>query len=381
MSSSELLGYFEDRLGEALVLLKRLVEIESNSFDKEGVDALASFLAQEFCSRGAQAEVLPASDKGNLLKATWKGDERPRPVMVLGHLDTVWPRGTAFARPFKISEGKAWGPGIFDMKGGILLSLLACQAFQKGLVRPSKDVIFFFTSDEEIGTCAGLQHLKTVAADCRAVLCLEPPLKGGSVKTFRKGVATYRIAVNGLASHAGVDHAGGANAIAELSRLVLELQAMTDYERGITVNVGKIQGGTTSNVVPPAAEAEVDVRSCSRADSSWMDDRIRGLTVQDGRCTLRIEGGPNRPPLERSPGVVDLYLKARRIAAEIGMDLGEGSTGGGSDGSFTADMGIPTLDGLGVSGDGAHAEHEHIVVADIPRRAALLCRLIQSIED
>lgn len=174
MSSSELLGYFEDRLGEALVLLKRLVEIESSSFDKEGVDALASFLAQEFCSRGAQVETLPACDKGNLLKATWKGDERPRPVMVLGHLDTVWPRGTATARPFKTSEGKAWGPGIFDMKGGILLCLLACRAFQEGLVRPSNDVIFFFTSDEEIGTSAGLPHLKTIAKDCRAVLCLEP---------------------------------------------------------------------------------------------------------------------------------------------------------------------------------------------------------------
>jgi glutamate carboxypeptidase len=381
MGSFEFLDFFEGRLGDALTLLERLVTIESNSTDREGVDTLASYLAQEFRSRGAQVELLPGGDRGSLLKATCTGDNRSKPVMVLGHLDTVWPRGTVRERPFRMSDGKAWGPGVFDMKGGILLCLLVCQAIQAGLMRPANGVIFFFTSDEEIGTGAGLSHLKSIAGSCRAVLCVEPPLKGGKLKTFRKGVSTYRIAVNGIASHAGVDHAGGANAIAELSRLVLELQAMTDYERGITVSVGTIRGGTASNVVAPFAEVEVDVRACTRADSSWMDGRIRSLTPRDRRCRLRIEGGMNRPPLERSPGVVGLYLKARDIAAEIGMDLGEGATGGGSDGSFTADMGIPTLDGLGVDGDGAHAEHEHIDVADIPRRATVLCRLIESIED
>jgi glutamate carboxypeptidase len=378
-SLSELLNFFEAGLGDTLVLLEKLVSAESCSLDKKGVDALALFLCEEFCASGAQVEMLPGGTRGNLLKATWKGEGRSRPIMVLGHLDTVWPRGTLRARQFTISDGRAYGPGVFDMKAGILLCLLACRALQRRLVVSGADVIFFFTSDEEIGTTCGLPYLTKLAKDCRAVLCLEPPLKEGGVKTFRKGVATYRILVNGVASHAGVDHEAGANAIVELCRLVQQAQSMTDYQRGITVNAGTIQGGTASNVVPASAEAEIDVRAGSRGDLSWMDGRIRGLKPADPRCRLMIEGGINRPPLERTEGVATLYLNARAIAAEIGMDLGEGATGGGSDGSFTADMGIPTLDGLGVGGDGAHSDREYIEVADIPRRAALLCGLIRSI--
>ncbi len=376
--SLQLLAYFDSGLSEAVALLRRLVEMESNSLDKPGVDRVASFLAREFRSLGSQVEVLQEPRRGNLLKATWHG--RGRPVMVLGHLDTVWSSGTLERRPFRLDAGRAYGPGIFDMKSGILLALLACGAFQKGRIDPGKEVIFFFTSDEEIGTEAGLPHLRSAVENCAAVLCLEPPLNGGGAKTFRKGVSTYRIRVQGIASHAGVDHAGGANAIAELSRQVLALQEMTCYARGITVSIGLMRGGTASNVVPADAEAEVDVRASTSADALWMDERIRALKPHDARCTLQVTGGVNRPPLERSEGVIRLYLKARAVAAELGMDLAEGSTGGGSDGSYTASMGIPTLDGLGVEGDGAHAEHEYIEVACIPRRAALLCRLIQSIE-
>ena len=376
---SELLGFFESCQSEALSLLEKLVNSESHSLDNAGVDVLASLLREEFCARGARAELIPGGGRGSLLKAIWKGDGRSRPVMVLGHLDTVWPRGTLSTRPFKISGGRAHGPGVFDMKAGLLLCLLACRAFEKKLVMAGGDVVFFFTSDEEIGTNEGLPHLTKYAKDCQAVLCLEPPLRGGGVKTFRKGVATYRIAVNGVASHAGVDHEAGANAIAELGRLVLELQAMTDYRLGITVNVGTIRGGTASNVVPAFAEAEIDVRAGTRSELSWMDGRLRSLKIADQRCRVIIEGGVNRPPLERTGKVAELYLKARAVAAEVGLDLEEGATGGGSDGSFTADMGIPTLDGLGVDGDGAHAEHEYIEVAYIPRRAALLCGLIRSI--
>lgn len=376
-NSLELLGYFESRTSESIALLKQLVETESNSFDKRGVDKMVSFLVKEFEARGAEIQVLREATRGNLFNAIWRRGGAP--VMLLGHLDTVWPPGTIGRRPFHLDKGKAYGPGIFDMKSGILLCLLACEAFQKGCIDPGKDVLFFFTSDEEIGTEAGLPHLKSAVEKCAAVLCLEPPLSGGEAKTFRKGVATFHIRVKGIASHAGVDHDAGANAIAELSYQVLELQAMTDYNRGITVSVGKISGGTASNVVPAEAEAEVDVRASTISDALWMEERIRSLKPHDARCPLQVTIANSRPPLERSAGVIALYQKARSIAADLGMDLGEGSTGGGSDGSFTASMGIPTLDGLGVSGCGAHAEHEHIEVADIPRRAALLCRLIQSI--
>jgi len=378
MKSRQLLQFFEAGLPDSLLLLKRLVEMESCSCAKAGVDALAALLVKEFSARGADAGLIEEAERGNLLRATWRG--APRPVMVLGHIDTVWPTGTVRQRPFRIVDGNAFGPGVFDMKAGVLLALLACDAFRRGHIDPGKEVRFFFTSDEEIGTEAGLSHLREAASSCSAVICLEPPLSGGKAKTFRKGVSGYRIRVHGISSHAGVDHAGGANAIAELCRHVLSLQAMTDYDRGISVSVGKIRGGAASNVVPAEAEAEVDVRAATGGDLNRMDDRIRSLKPHDGRCTIVIDGGVNRPPLERTDGVIGLFHKAREVAAEFGMNLAEGSTGGGSDGSFTASMGIPTLDGLGVNGEGAHAEHEHIEIADIPRRAALLCRLIQAIE-
>ncbi len=362
---------------ESVALLRRLVEIETNSLDKRGVDRLSSLLLKEFRARGTRAHLLREPERGNLLKALWGGNRRP--VMVLGHLDTVWPAGTLRERPFRLENGKAYGPGIYDMKAGILIALLVCEAFHEGRVDPGRDVMFFFTSDEEIGTGAGLPHLEAAAGNCAAVLCLEPPLPGGGAKTFRKGVSTYRIRVKGIASHAGLAHDAGANAIVELCRQALAVQEMTDYRRGITVSVGKIQGGTASNVVPAEAEAELDVRSATSADAGMMDRCIRGLTRHDQRCSILITGGINRPPLERSERVIALYLKARDVAAELGMELGEGSSGGGSDGSFTASLGIPTLDGLGVDGAGAHAADECIELADIPRRAALICRLIQAI--
>jgi glutamate carboxypeptidase len=200
------------------------------------------------------------------------------------------------------------------------------------------------------------------------------------VKTFRKGVGHFGLRVSGVPAHAGVDHQKGASAILELSRLVVRLQGLTDYARGITVNVGKVSGGTASNVVPPHAEAEVDFRVSSVADAAWLEAEVRGLQPEDPRCRIEVTGGLNRPPLERTPPVVELYERARSLAARLGMELGEGPTGGGSDGSFTAAWGIPTLDGLGVEGDGAHAVHEHILVADFPRRGALLAGLVRSLQ-
>lgn len=376
----DLLRYFETSLPQSLALLRQMVEIESHSLDKSGVDALAEFLAREFEARGAGIRILHEPVRGNLLECLWNAGSTEKHVLVLGHLDTVWPRGSVAARPFRLEQGRAYGPGVFDMKAGLLISLLACEAFQNGKASTGNNVVFLFTSDEELGTEAGLAHLREAARDCRAVLCLEPPLPGGKAKTFRKGVGSFHLTVRGVAAHAGVDYEKGANAILELCRLAIQLQELTDHRRSITVSVGTIKGGTASNVVPDHAEADVDFRVATVADGRRIEEQVQGLRPSDPRCTLEICGGLNRPPLERTDAVVRLYQKAQAAAAAAGMDLGEGSTGGGSDGSFTAAMGIPTLDGLGCAGDGAHASNEHIEVEDIPRRAAFLCRLLQALD-
>ncbi len=374
-----LLEFFEGSLDESVSLLKELVELESGSLEKCSIDRLADFLAGELHARGAQAAIIPVAERGNIVKAEWKSGRAGKPVLVLGHMDTVWPGGTILKRPFQVTGGRAYGPGVFDMKGGLLLGALACEAFRQGMVDPGRDVVFLFTSDEEIGTEAGLPYLREAAAGCCAVLCLEPPLPGGGAKTFRKGVGELTVTVEGVPAHAGLDHEKGANAIVELARQLVRIQALTDYDRGLTISVGKIRGGSASNVVPAEAEAEIDFRVASLSDADWVKEQMRLLRLFDSRCTIRVRGGMTRPPLERTPAVVGLFQIARAVAREFGMNLAEGSSGGGSDGSLTAAMGIPTLDGLGVDGDGAHAENEHVIVADIPRRAALISRLLQSL--
>lgn len=378
-ASGQSCGYFQSSLEEALALLRRLVELDSYTRDKRGVDALAGFLAGEFQARGAPAELLPMDDVGNILVARWNSGKPGAPVMVLGHLDTVWPPGTLAERPFSIRDGRAYGPGTFDMKGGILLCLLACRAFQEGRWQPAHDVIFYFLSDEEMGVGAGLPLLETAARQCRAVLCLEPPLPGGRAKTSRKGAGEFRVIVEGIPAHAGVDPEKGASAIVELSRLVLQLQALNDHIAGATVNVGLIRGGSSANVVAGSAEATVDFRFVTAAQGEDLAARILSLGTEDRRCRVRIEGGIRRPPLVRTAGVAALYEKARVVAEHVGMPFGEGASGGSSDGSFTASLGVPTLDGLGIDGDGAHAAHEHVRISDIPTRAEFLCELLRSL--
>jgi glutamate carboxypeptidase len=379
--SADILAYFKPLIPEAVCRLGQLVEMETHSADKGAVDALAAHLGEMFEAEGCRAEVLSCPSRGNTLRVSWRAGAgaNARPVLLLGHLDTVWPPGTIRARPFRVENEKAFGPGVYDMKAGLLLSLLVSRALKEGKSRPGRDVLFLFTGDEEIGTAEGLPHLEKTARDCEAVLCLEPPLAGGRAKTFRKGVGCFRLHVAGLSAHAGVEPEKGADAILELSRQVLRLHELNDRERGTTVTVGVIKGGTASNVVPSEAEAEIDVRVASVGEGALIESKIGALKSFDPRCRLTVAGGMNRPPLERTPAVVELYLKARSAALELGMDLGEGGTGGGSDGSFTAAMGIPTLDGLGVEGGGAHSPEEYIEVGDIQRRAALLCRLLETI--
>jgi glutamate carboxypeptidase len=266
------------------------------------------------------------------------------------------------------------------MKAGLVLCLLVARALAQKVLNPGRDVIFLLTGDEEIGTEGGLPHLRETAVGCRAVLCLEPPLPGGAAKTFRKGVGVFRLRARGVSAHAGVEPEKGVSAILEISRQVVRLNEMNDRGHGTTVTVGTIRGGTASNVVPAEAEIEVDVRAVSTAEMAAVEEEICRMQPFDERCTLHVAGGMNRPPLERTPAVLDLYERLCRAAGEWGWAVGEGGTGGGSDGSFTAAMGIPTLDGLGVDGGGAHAQHEYVEIDDIPRRAALLCRLVETLD-
>jgi glutamate carboxypeptidase len=369
---------FRDLVPEAVCLLKTLVECESHSLDKAGVDDLASLLAGEFELRGAAVRLLDCRSRGNALRADI-GCSEAAPVLLLGHLDTVWPRGTTTRRPFRVEAGRAFGPGVFDMKAGLLLCLLVCDAVESRWVQVRRPIRFLFTADEELGTETGIEHLRTAADGCAAVLCLEPPLPGGAAKTSRKGVGVFRIRVRGLAAHAGVNHERGANAIVELSRQLVHLQEMTDYSRGTTLSVGTVRGGLAANVVPDEAEASVDFRVSSLEDADVLVRAAKTLQPVDRRCTIEVEGGLERPPLVRNASVIALFETARSAALESGFVLKEGSTGGGSDGSFTAAMGIPTLDGLGVEGDGAHAEHEHVLIEDIPRRAAFLARTVAAL--
>lgn len=363
-------------------LARRFVEMESPTADKNHVDAFGAYVAEEFRALGTEIEVISQTTAGNHLcfnlvppaAATETG-----PILILGHLDTVWRFGEITKRPFRIEGGRAYGPGLFDMKMSLALLHMIQQALRDGRLRPRRAIRVLITSDEEEGSLTSRALIEKEAADCHFVLVLEPPLPDYRVKTMRKGVGRFHIAVKGRSAHAGIDHEKGVNAIEELSHQIITLQSLTDYGRGITINVGVVSGGTVPNVVPAEAEAVVDVRVSALTDGEEIAKRIFGLKPAHTGAMLTITGGMNRPPLVRTPAIVHLYEKARDLAQEIGLSLGEGATGGGSDGCFTAALGIPTLDGLGVDGRGAHALDEHIVVADIPYKATLLARLIETL--
>ena len=362
-----------------LALLRRLVELESPSTDKTATDRLGDVLAEELGASGAQVTHLPADRHGNHVRAVAGDSPDDGQILVLGHMDTVWEMGTLQAIPFRVENGIAYGPGIFDMKAGLVQLVFALRALRETKRDPQR-IVALINSDEEIGSPSSRPDIENEARRSRVALVLEPSLPpDGSVKTFRKGVGEFQLNVKGRPSHAGLDHEKGVSAIEEISRQVQLLHRMTDYKKGITVNVGTIRGGTRSNVVAADAHAEIDLRVSTAADAEEIQKKILGLRPILKGAEIKVTGGIDRPPLERSPGVVDLYQKARALAAELGFDLGEGSAGGSSDGNLTAALGVPTLDGLGPMGDGAHAESEHVIVSDLPRRTALLARLLETL--
>jgi glutamate carboxypeptidase len=370
-----------------LDLIRQLVRAESPSDDKAAVDVCVELAAAHARALGGRVKLHRQRGFGNVLEARFgpkppkakadnavgKDQEAGR-ILLLGHLDTVWPLGTLKTMPCRMAEGRLWGPGTLDMKAGVAMAFTALEMLtETGLLH--REIVLLLNSEEEIGSPVSRPITERLAAGCSAVYVLEAA-QGLAYKTARKGTGTWRIDVKGVAAHAGVDFEKGASAILELARVVETVSGWTDLKRGLTVSVGVVGGGTRSNVVPAEAWAEVDVRIARKADGARIERKFAGLKPIDKACALAVTGGLNRPPMERTRGTVKLFRRARALAAELGFALEEASTGGASDGNFTAALGIPTLDGMGAVGEGAHARHESIVVEHLAPRTALLAGLL-----
>jgi len=377
-----LLEHFSQRQELMIGLIRDLVERETTSREEARLSEIARFVAAQLQPLTREIELIDQPGYGTHLRARLGcgHDEAAPRVLVIGHLDTVWRVGTLERLPFRITdEGTAHGPGVFDMKSGVTIAIEALRAITTLGLPTKHPVTLLLTCDEEIGSITSRTLVEEEARRAAAALVLEPPIPGGIVKTSRKGIGWFVIRALGRAAHAGLDPSKGINAIVELAHQTLRLNALNDFESGTTVSVGVVNGGTTSNVIPAEATARVDVRFWLPEEGARLEEVIRGLTPVLAGAQLEINGGINRPPMPRVPRNLALYEHARELAAEIGLDLKDGGVGGGSDGNFTAAMGVPTLDGLGVDGAGAHAEHEHIILADLPRRATLLTRLLQTV--
>jgi glutamate carboxypeptidase len=369
-----LLAYARTKQTSIIDLIRQLVECESPSDNSEALDRFVS-LMEDVVAPVAKIRIFPHSH----MRAEFllPGSKKSGQILVLGHSDTVWPMDTLRSMPFRQEKGRLWGPGVLDMKSGLAFFVFAMRALRELEIPVSKKVVLQINADEEVGseTSRALTEEAAKKSDC--VLVLEPGTGlEGKLKTARKGVGAYQVSVHGKASHAGVDFEAGASAIVELARQIKRIDEFTDLKRGVTVNPGVISGGTRSNVVAAEAQVEVDMRVARLKDAAGLDRKFQALRAFDKRCAVEVTGGLNRPPMERSRGIKELFERARRLAGEIGVEVEESSTGGGSDGNFTAALGVPTLDGLGGVGEGAHAPNESILIDRIADRTALLAKLI-----
>ena len=352
--------------------------LESPSNDPAATTRMAQMAAGHLAAAGAAVEIIPGQVNGSMVQATWAGGDR-KPLLLLAHHDTVHPIGSLARNPPRVEDGRVYGPGSYDMKGGALLAAAALAAI-RSLGRPlPRPVILLSTADEELSSTDSRPLIEALARQAEAVLVLEPAFYGGELKTARKGVGTFTIRALGRASHAGGAHELGINAIVELAHQVRALTGLTDYERGITISVGLIQGGSAVNTVPAAAEMQVDARVWRLEDAAWVNQQVYALRPHLPGASLQISGGVERPPMERLPGTVRLFELARRLGQEIGLELVERAVGGASDGNFTAALGIPTLDGLGVCGDGAHTDEEYVLIGQLAPRAAVLAGLLLNV--
>ena len=361
-------------------LSRELVAEESPSTDRAALERCARVLAARLGEAGATVERVDGGSTAAHVLAEWRGDGPP--VLLVGHFDTVWPVGQLARMPLEEKEGRLFGPGVLDMKAGLAIGITAARVVSSdrtGGKRPRIRLIA--TTDEEVGSGSSRAIIETLARESAAVLVLEPALPGGAVKTARKGVGEFEIVAEGISSHAGADPGAGASAVHELARQIVSLAGMTDAGRGLTVNVGVVEGGTRSNVVAERARAFVDVRIARLEDAAAVERALAALRPTDARVRLTVAGRINRPPMERTPGVARLYALAQDVARDMGRTLAEGATGGASDGNFTAALGVPTLDGLGAVGEGPHALHEHVVIKELGPRAALVAGLLARLAD
>jgi glutamate carboxypeptidase len=364
------LEHFQSRQSLIVETIRQMVEMESPSDNKAAVDKLGRWLASKFEALGGHSKLHRALDFGDHLQVDFSGRDRRKPVLLLGHIDTVYPLGTLASMPCRITDGRLWGPGALDMKAGIAFMLHALDALRDQDGTLPRAVTVLLVSDEEVGSDSSRRITEETAKRSDSVLVLEPSYGlGGALKTARKGVGEYQLKVTGVAAHSGLDFEKGQSAILELARQIERLSKFSDLKRGLTVNVGVIQGGTRVNVVPAQATATIDVRIA----------KLRSLKPMNRKCKLQLSGSIDRPPLERSPNVVTLFRKASELAKQLGWKLTEAAVGGGSDGNLTAALGVPTLDGLGGVGEGAHAVHESILISECARRTALLASLIEAV--
>jgi glutamate carboxypeptidase len=360
--------------------LRELVEIESPSDDRDAVNRAADLVIDWARELGVEVRRHPGGSFGDVVELRFGASGDRKPVLMLGHLDTVYSMGTIATMPWREVEAedgvRLMGPGVVDMKAGVVMALEAIAAL-RDLNALNRPVILLLNPDEEVGSEVSRPHTERLARESDAVFVLEPA-QGLAYKTARKGVGHFELTVCGVAAHAGVDFASGHSAVLEMAWLVEEVSGWTDPSKGRTVNVGVITGGTRSNVIAGQCKAEVDVRVVTMEDAARVEEMFRALRTHDPECKLRVDGGINRPPMERSAGTVKLFQQAQRLAAEIGLDLQEAATGGGSDGNFTAAIGVPTLDGMGAVGGGAHSPGEYVIAGHIVQRTALLAGMLQS---
>jgi len=376
------LAFAEAKQSAIVALVSELARCESPSDQPQAVNRFVNLVASRI-EGAASMKTLPGGRFGHHLRCEFKfpgAKADAGRILVLAHSDTVWPLGTLAQMPVREEDGRLWGPGVLDMKSGIAFFLFAVHTLQMLDIPVRRRIVFQVNSDEEVGSETSREFTEEAARLSAAVLIVEPGtgLKG-KLKTARKGVGDYTVTVKGRASHAGVDYEAGASAVVELARQIPKIAAFTNLEQGITVNPGVISGGTRTNVVAAEARAEIDIRIAKAKDAAALDKKFRSLRPFDKRCSVHVDGGLNRPPMERTPAIGKLFQTARACAKELGVTLQESSTGGGSDGNFTAALGVPTLDGLGGVGEGAHAANESILLDRIADRTALLALLLSKL--
>lgn len=377
----DILAYARSKQDDIITFLRQLVECESPSDNPAAVNRFVDLVASRSAGL-ANVRTFPGGRFGKHVQLEFllPGDKKSGQILALGHSDTVWPIGTIKAMPFRQEKGRVWGPGVLDMKSGIAFFFFAMQAIRDLRLETKRRVVLQLNSDEEVGSDSSRALTEKEAKKSKAVLVLEPGTGlEGKLKTARKGVGSYEVIVHGKAAHAGVDFDAGASAIVELAWQISTIAEFTDAKKGITVNPGVISGGTRSNVIAAEARTDVDIRIAKLKDEAGLEKKFKSLKPMDKRCRITVKGGLNRPPMERTEAVAALFLKAKKLAAEMGVKIDESMTGGGSDGNFTAALGVATLDGLGGVGEGAHANHESILIDRIADRTALLAKLVLAI--